>query len=1344
MTFLLPLWVALCGALATRGLDREGRVRWPLALVLGPAVGFGTLSLVYFLCRLVGVSVARFQGLGWLLLVLVTTILLVRAWLQRRPRQSPVRTRGEWLALVLLGAGFALAVIALVLYARQLPHGTFDAWAIWTSRARLLHRGEDLAEIFAVLRKAHPDYPLLVPGSVAAQFALAGSESPLLPQMTGALFMLAAAGGVVLGVRRLSGSRIWAALAGALLLATPNYLYWGSSQCADLPLACLLLLTVVALAALLDDAPPWLGAGTAGFLLGLLGWTKNEGMPLTLILLALFAAAALWTGRRALVVPVLVGALPGWLGSLLFRWLWAPKTDLGYFADDLWLRLAEPGRWSTVGEAFALRLDPVRGFDSWGLVWLAAGLALLVGGLRHRAPAPALRFARWVLLAVWLAWFGVFVGTPLDLTWHLQTALDRLLLQLMPLTLTVAAAGMALAGGQRARGATSRGLAGTLLLAGMALAFSGCRAAGETARLERLIGDPAGTLLADDELMRDETIERWPFALASAATSDAGWRDGPGVAVASARGLELEPGAKGRASLQLRVDLDAAAVDVLRLDLANATGGTLALWWADQQQPFDEARRLQVDLLEFRANPESTVAFVVREHPGWSGRVQRLRLDYTQRGARQPPLELRELRAARRLLVDDSELAAAAHGARRVEVDHERRDALVAAPGSPLTWELSAPATGELHFGYATRGAVPDTILFRVRRDGASAALFEARVGAEGQAAGKWFDVVLPADAVRGARSLSFEVDYPGLARRALAFWSAPRILPSHAATRPDILLVSIDTLRPDHLSLYGAARRTSPELDSWSRSAVVFERVVTTAPWTLPAHLSLFTGRDALSHGVNYRGRVPADLPLLTEALRAAGYATWALTGGGYLDPEFGLDRGFDRFRYWPEHTGEAELAVNLATAFDWLAIPTRQPLFLFFHTYEVHHPYRPRQPYFERFARTREVPSSGALGYVNLPQTAASGFEMSKEWRQSTDAGERLPLDSDQQQLLVDLYDSGVAYTDAQLGRLLARWGAREGADEGVVAVTSDHGEALGEKGLAGHAYVEDFNALVPLVLRLPGGRNPGRVASQVRLTDLAPTLAELARVELAGPLDGRSLLPLAAAGGGDHRPAWLYAGFANRGLALRLNDRWKYVLNDTAWPPLQGREALYDLRRDPTEGHDLATEDPARTAALRELARAEIANAAATVRVSLANHSVNAIVGRLAGTALQVTRVKSPYLPPGALERVNAGLRLEVAPGETRLLLLASPTAAGLAIQLEPSFKAAVDLESLTHPWRAGLDDSGWRVLTGGGDDEIAKYAATLSVEWTGGQAELVSDPTAGDADLRRQLEALGYIE
>ncbi|MFG0319807.1 MAG: sulfatase-like hydrolase/transferase, partial [Planctomycetota bacterium JB042] len=218
---------------------------------------------------------------------------------------------------------------------------------------------------------------------------------------------------------------------------------------------------------------------------------------------------------------------------------------------------------------------------------------------------------------------------------------------------------------------------------------------------------------------------------------------------------------------------------------------------------------------------------------------------------------------------------------------------------------------------------------------------------------GGWREVEV--DVARlGSGDGRFTLEVEGAAGAVVAV-GAPRIEAVPLSPAPDVLLISLDTVRADHLSIHGAPAENSPSLARFADSAAVFEQAIAPAPWTLPSHASLFTGQQPDRHDVHRElSAVPRDLPWLVEDFRRAGYRTEAWTGGGYLDPTFGFDRGFDRYgtidpafpgRAWAARRGDpAEIRRAEASArsrrelLDRIAAPSEVPTFRFVHTYAAH----------------------------------------------------------------------------------------------------------------------------------------------------------------------------------------------------------------------------------------------------------------------------------------------------------------------------------------------------------------------------------------------------------------------
>jgi len=356
-----------------------------------------------------------------------------------------------------------------------------------------------------------------------------------------------------------------------------------------------------------------------------------------------------------------------------------------------------------------------------------------------------------------------------------------------------------------------------------------------------------------------------------------------------------------------------------------------------------------------------------------------------------------------------------------------------------------------------------------------------------------------------------------------------------HREAPPDILLITLDTTRADHLGAYGDARARTPNLDRLAAGGVLFERAITAAPLTLPAHASLLTARYPFAHGVRNNGNFTLDAaaPTLATALHDAGYRTGAFVSAFVLDRRYGLARGFDRYddRLELERRGG-----DTAAALDrWLAETAGdpRPFFAWLHLYDPHDPYDPPAPF--------------AAAFADRP------------------------------------YDGEIAYDDEVVGGVLARLGAREPRDRPtIVAVAGDHGESLGEHGEATHGlFVYEAAIRIPMILRGPHLAAGARVPALVRTIDLAPTLLDAAGLPPLARADGRSLLPLVAGTGRGPEDAYsetffpqLYMNWAP--LRSIQDARWKFI--DAPAPE------LYDLANDARETANLAPREPARTAALR----------------------------------------------------------------------------------------------------------------------------------------------------------------
>ena len=379
----------------------------------------------------------------------------------------------------------------------------------------------------------------------------------------------------------------------------------------------------------------------------------------------------------------------------------------------------------------------------------------------------------------------------------------------------------------------------------------------------------------------------------------------------------------------------------------------------------------------------------------------------------------------------------------------------------------------------------------------------------------------------------------------------------------PNVLLVSIDSLRRDHLHCYGYRRDTSPTIDRLARDGALFRTVVSPTSWTLPAHLTLLTSLPPEVHGVVVDGmRLATRSPTLAEVLHEAGWATAGFVSGAYLDSIYGFSRGFDLYddyslvRSSPrfEYRGVTS-PILVERVGDWLrrwqASGRERPFFLFVHMWDVHYDYEPPPPYDRLF----DPDYPGSLGEDRFRHSSGIPDHMS-------------PRDLEH---LIALYDGEIRFTDHHLGRILEQLREIGVFDDTIVAVTADHGDEFFEHGQVGHRQsLYDELVLVPFVVRYPRRVPAGRVVEeQVRLMDVGPTLLSLAGVtapDFGVVGDGRrgggeNLTPVFAAGA--RLPELVAFGDLEGKLASIRTDGFKYLRGK----PGPGEE-LYDLRIDPAE--------------------------------------------------------------------------------------------------------------------------------------------------------------------------------
>ncbi len=625
--------------------------------------------------------------------------------------------------------------------------------------------------------------------------------------------------------------------------------------------------------------------------------------------------------------------------------------------------------------------------------------------------------------------------------------------------------------------------------------------------------------------------------------------------------LELR-GIGAEAELQSLVDFEAETFSVLEVSVKRFGRGRLTVAW-DSAQGSGE---LTLDSNSAQGDEVRKFTFEVGRHPNWTGRITRFR--FLPQTVSKQPIRILSLKNLMRE-VDLNEAAnASTHGV-RVEFGAEARPALPALPGRKMTLRLDEiPAGASLHLATGVDAMAKSswTLSVQVERPGQQPKTLWTDTVKPGQSSGKWRDLELPLDQFTGTDMLIHLVTDGPQPKGGLAWWADPRVEAPSDHQPVNVIIILLDTLRADRMSAYGAPLSTTPFLKRWaSSSGVLFENVVAPAPWTLPAHTSLFSGLNAVRHGVNHHMQAPDSLHFLAEHLREAGYTTAAITGGGILRPHYGFAQGFDSFAYWNSRNSVTELenGLNRATAF--LKEHKSLPFFLFFHTYEIHYPHRRRQPFFDDLVSEQGV--ALPQGHVKMLPPKVTNLVSEGNTFTFIRKGEKQgssPLNQDQKRAVRTMYDSAIAYTDSNLAEFFHKIDQLDLRNNTLIIVTSDHGEALGEDDRAGHSFLDDYNLMVPLMLEIPGRKGAGtRISQQIRLIDLMPTVLEATGVPVPADLDGQSLLPLIDSPDSIFpSDAWAYAASSNRGLALRHNNEEKFIFKDAAWQRIWGQTTLATL--------------------------------------------------------------------------------------------------------------------------------------------------------------------------------------
>lgn len=491
----------------------------------------------------------------------------------------------------------------------------------------------------------------------------------------------------------------------------------------------------------------------------------------------------------------------------------------------------------------------------------------------------------------------------------------------------------------------------------------------------------------------------------------------------------------------------------------------------------------------------------------------------------------------------------------------ETRRALAVAPGQSVAVEARVPPNPVLRFAIAAstpkKAPLASPVAFRLSVDEQTSFEDELRRSQPN----RWFrrEVDLGKFAGRTVR-LRFEASSssPG---SAVALWGNPVLVERGSfGARPDIILISIDCLRADHLGVYGYERDTSPNLDAFAEEATVFRHAMATSSYTLPTHASMLTGLPPSFHGASGGRPLFSSVPYAPQLLAEEGYRVSGLVSAPFLAPAYGFNRGFHTY-----HLLSARAPRLVDEALELLREGEGQSQFLFFHLFDVHMPYVPPREFRNRFGG-RPTDITGLLERL--------------EHRTAT---------RDDREEAMSLYDGEIALVDRELGRFFESLKASGAFDRSLIIVTGDHGEAFFEHGRWEHGrpwssdpglYEEILH--VPLIVKWPSGSAPSAVDDVVTEADIFATILDVAGIRESTPWSRNLRAP-----GGTRT---LFAEVVPkekegateevRHIALR-HGSLKYMSSPE-------KEELYDLAADPNETRNLMASGLETPVDFRALAR------------------------------------------------------------------------------------------------------------------------------------------------------------
>ena len=636
------------------------------------------------------------------------------------------------------------------------------------------------------------------------------------------------------------------------------------------------------------------------------------------------------------------------------------------------------------------------------------------------------------------------------------------------------------------------------------------------------------------------------------------------------------------------VNLDSSRVTTIFIRMRISKGNWAGLYWKNDEFPEFSLKTHH----SFKVLPDNKFHdyyIFVEDISNWKRRLSQLRLDPTNRKSY---IEIDEISLLSMSFIQQLLLKQSTESLRKASINNECRKIILAFPPSKISQKVYIRGDSFFDFGYGVLknawGKSGDGVQFYVKandRKGKEYTLFSTYIDPKHyEKDRRWFDERIDLSNFKGQeieliletkgsypitepfnRNPDFNYDY--------AVWSNP-VVYNGKDNKPNIILIVLDTLRADALGCYGYERKVSPHIDKLAADshAVIFKNAFSSSPWTTPSHANLFTSKYLFLDMAYEKKYLPQNETTLAEVLHYNGYSTVAFTGGGWISYKLGFDRGFELYS---DTTAEGKIERVYQDSINWLENNSNKRFFLFFHTYEVHTPYKRTQ--FAKNLNPGRIPeeyqSNFYYGDQNLRNMVSSATKEEKDYIRA-------------------LYDGGVQVADKYLALLFEKLKELKLFDNTVIIITSDHGEEFWEHfDLGGTHGYSLYNEMlhVPLIIYAPHLNVKKKlIISNVSLIDLFPTILDIAGIRDFDKqtIMGKSLLPLIKR---EERTKAniLFSELKHESSRIRLQsiiaDKYKYIysLDGELERIFEGfkvnignKEKLFNLEYDPQERHNTLT--------------------------------------------------------------------------------------------------------------------------------------------------------------------------